>query len=269
MLIYAIDNEQKCLDEMSNTIKKAVQDANVKSFTGYADALSEVAAGDVPVAVFCEAKMSEMSGIEFAKKLRKLQPKSRVIFATAYQEYALEAFRIKAFGYLLKPLTVQDVKNEMKYIPTKDIEEQNKLVVKCFGHFDVFYDGKPVVFTRRQSKELLAYLIDREGAICSAGEISLALWEKGSPEKAEMQRVRNLVSDLKKTLTGIGMQDILIRAHRQVAVRKDMLDCDYYRMLEGDAEAIESYHGEYMKDFSWAELTNSRLEMKKSIKKGN
>ena len=49
--------------------------------------------------------------------------------------------------------------------------EQEKLVVQCFGHFEVYWRGEQVSFKRRQTKELLAYLVDREGVVCSAGEI--------------------------------------------------------------------------------------------------
>ena len=56
------------------------------------------------------------------------------------------------------------------------------------------------------------------------------------------------------------MEEALIRGHRELAIRTDMIDCDYYRMLEGDMDAVNAYHGEYMKEYSWAELTNARLE---------
>ncbi len=55
------------------------------------------------------------------------------------------------------------------------------------------------------------------------------------------------------------MDDVIIRRHRDLAIRKDMVDCDYYRMLDGDMDAVNSYRGEYMIEYSWAELTNARL----------
>ncbi|MCR5367783.1 hypothetical protein [Eubacterium sp.] len=44
-----------------------------------------------------------------------------------------------------------------------------------------------------------------------------------------------------------------------IAIKRDMIDCDYYRMLGGDVNAVNSYHGEYMKQYSWAEYTNAKL----------
>ena len=59
------------------------------------------------------------------------------------------------------------------------------------------------------------------------------------------------------------MDDLLIREHRELAIRRDMVDCDYYRMLDGDMDALNSYRGEYMTEYSWAELTNANLYFRK------
>jgi len=132
-------------------------------------------------------------------------------------------------------------------------------VVKCFGHFDVYWHGEPVIFQRRQSKEILAYLIDREGAACTPGEIALALWQDGGDTKAEQNRIRVIINDLKNTLKSIGMEQVLIREHREIAIRRDLVDCDYYRLLEGDMEAINEFRGQYMAEYSWAEMRNKSL----------
>ena len=60
-------------------------------------------------------------------------------------------------------------------------------------------------------------------------------------------------------LGNIKMEGILIREKRMIAIKRDMIDCDYYRMLGGDVNAVNSYHGEYMKQYSWAEYTNAKL----------
>ncbi len=143
----------------------------------------------------------------------------------------------------------------------KRVSPKNRLEVRCFGYFDVMWQGQPLIFARKQSKELLAYLIDREGAACSSGEIALALWEDEVDEKSEKNRIRVLINDLKNTLKGIGMEDVLIRDRREIAVNRELLDCDYYRLLKGDMTTLDSYMGEYMKQYGWAELTNGRLHL--------
>ncbi len=135
-----------------------------------------------------------------------------------------------------------------------------KLCVRCFGNFDVFFHDRPLVFRRSKTKELLAYLVDREGAACTAEEIINALWEESGDVKNLKSYLRALTKDLRDTLASVGMEAALIREHNQWAIRKKLLDCDYYRLLEGDVEAASDYHGEYMNQYSWAEQTAARLQ---------
>ncbi|MBO4914395.1 MAG: winged helix-turn-helix domain-containing protein, partial [Oscillospiraceae bacterium] len=121
-----------------------------------------------------------------------------------------------------------------------------------------------VIFQRRQSKELLAFLIDCEGRACSAEEIAAALWENDADMNAARGRIRLIIHDLRVTLGKIGMEQVLIRERRQIAVRRELLDCDYYRMLAGDIRAVNAFQGQYMIDYSWAELTNAQLHFKKA-----
>ena len=68
-----------------------------------------------------------------------------------------------------------------------------------------------------------------------------------------------MVSDLKKTLASIGMEGILVRRSGHLAILRDKVDCDYYRMVDGDMAAVNAFTGEYMTQYSWAELTAGRL----------
>lgn len=260
MRVFVIDDEEQILQETTELMREASEGAEIRSFHRALAALNAIREGDRPDVVFSDIEMPGISGLEFAVRLKEISPETRIVFTTGYEQYAVEAFRIKAHGYLMKPLTIQALRDELDYVPEIPGQLMDKLVVRCFGYFDVYWQGKPVIFSRRQSKELLAYLIDRRGAACSANEIALALWETEGTEKAEHNRLRVLLSDLRSTLKKIGMEEALIREHRELAVRTDMIDCDYYRMLEGDMDALNAYHGEYMKEYSWAEITNARLE---------
>lgn len=139
---------------------------------------------------------------------------------------------------------------------------RGKLAVRCFGYFDVFYGDDPLIFSRAKTKELLAYLVDREGAVCTGGEIELALWEDAGVVKDTKHYLRILTNDLRAVLASVGLEDVLIRRHNQWAVRRSLLDCDYYRMLDGKAGPDDVFDGEYMKQYSWAEETAARLEFR-------
>ena len=268
MLIFAIDDEPAMLAELHDAIAAAAPGAEIADFKRAAEALSAITEqGRRPDVVFSDIELPGMDGLNLAVQIKNSAPAAKIVFVTGYSQYALEAFKRHVQGYLMKPVDADMIRDEMDALslPHSEPEQPEKLVARCFGHFEVFWRGKPVVFQRRQSKELLAFLIDREGRACSAEEIAGVLWEAEEDLPAAKQRVRNLVSDLRASLKEIGMEKLLIRERRQIAIRRDMVDCDYYRMLSGDMSAVNAYGGEYMIDYSWAELTSGRLHFQRQV----
>ena len=141
----------------------------------------------------------------------------------------------------------------------RDIAASHKLSVRCFGSFEVFWQGEPLLFRRKRTKELFAFLIDRECASCTAEEIAAALWEDSEDIQRSKSMIRNSIHDLKVTLRSIGMEDVLIRKRELIALRRGMIDCDYYRLLDGDTATAEQFSGRYMIQYSWAESTLGRI----------
>lgn len=274
MLFFVIDDEPFALKASCEVIRKVYPDTEVLSFGRSRDALQAITEkGRLPDVVFSDIEMPGTNGLTFAIELKKAAPHAYLIFVTGYSQYALDAFRVHAHGYILKPMTVEQVQEECRQIPvlqehdgTNSIstvtQKQEELSVKCFGYFEVFWQGKPLMFSRKQTKELLAYLVDRRGDVCTSEEIALAIWEDESNLKNLKARIRILISDLRQTLKQIGKEDLLIRRSGRVAILADQLDCDYYRMLKGDMDALNSYEGEYMLQYSWAEMTAGLLQNK-------
>ena len=260
MLIFAIDDERPLLNEAQLAIAEAVPEAEIMLFLSAEEALRVIKSRKLfPTLVFCDVEMPGLSGLEFAVELKIVSPDTRVVFVTAYAKYAVDAFKTRAHGYILKPLRPDLVKTELSYLPPALMQNRDKLTVRCFGYFEVFWQGEPVRFERRQTKELFAFLIDRRGASCTAEDIGAALWEDSGGAKNTKQRIRNLINDLKTTLETIGMGDVLLRQGSRIAIRPDCVYCDYYRMLAGDMDAVNCFRGEYMTDYSWAELTAGTL----------
>ena len=56
------------------------------------------------------------------------------------------------------------------------------------------------------------------------------------------------------------MEDALIRHRGSIAVNRARFDCDFYRMQNGDMDAINAFRGEFMVQYSWAEVTAGMLE---------
>ena len=265
MLIFAIDDEQATLDELHDAIAQAEPGAELLCFRRASDALDSITKDQRrPDVVFSDIQMPGPDGLSFAVQVKKEVPGVKVVFVTGYEHYAVEAFRRRVNGYLMKPVDAASVREELdaRGLPLQ-AADPDKLQVRCFGYFDVFWHDEPLIFARTQTKELFAYLIDREGAACTGGEIIDALWEDGETIKNPKAYLRVLTQDLRTTLASIGMEDVLIRAHGQWAIRTDMVDCDYYRMKRGDPGALNAYNDEYMKQYSWAEITLAMLSFGK------
>ena len=260
MMIFAIDDEPKALRVLCRCVEEAAPGSGIRAFDRAADALDAIRnEGLSPDIVFSDIEMPGLSGLEFAVALKKASPDTRVVFVTAFSQYALDAFRVRAQGYIMKPVTAALVRRELDELPAEPEPAPNRLRVQCFGSFEVFWQGEPLQFARRQTKELLAYLVDRRGASCAMEDVISALWGDVDDMKNAKHRVRNFVSDLREVLKAIGMEDVLIRRTNSIAIRTDLLDCDYYRMLEGDMAAVNAFRGEYMTNYSWAELTAGNL----------
>ena len=123
--------------------------------------------------------------------------------------------------------------------------------MRCFGRFEVFFEEEPLKFRRRQTKELFAFLIDKDGAACTAEEIGAALWEDESDLAVTKARIRKLLHDMRHTLRAVGQEHVLIRRSGEAAIRRDAVECDYYRYIDAATDAAP-FRGEYMSQYAWA-----------------
>ena len=124
----------------------------------------------------------------------------------------------------------------------------------------MFCDGAPMDFSYSKSKELLACLIDRHGAICSNDTIIGCLWPEEPADQHTKARLRKYVKDLKDSFAAVGADDV-IRHQERVGIGLDIskIDCDYFRYLQGDPVAIHQFNGRYMMQYSFAEETQAEL----------
>lgn len=255
MKILAADDEVLALEMLVEAIKEAQPQADIKDFTK-PSLLLEYAKENKSDVAFLDIHMRGMTGVELAKKLKDLNPKINIIFVTSFDQYATNALELHASGYIMKPVTASRVKEELdnlRYpvIPKKD----TLLTVQCFGNFDVFdKDGKPVHFDRKKSKEVFAYLVHKNGGSCTIKEIAAALFEDEPYDKKQQEYIQKIISALVKNLKQIGAEQTINKSYNNLSVNKSKIDCDYYNFKNLDAGAVNSYYGEYMSQYFWADF---------------
>lgn len=259
MKILVADDEQLILEDLVNMIKKAKPDAEIHAFYDMNELLNFVETNKCDVA-FLDIEMGVISGIEVAKKLKIMYPEINIIFVTGYNQYMHTAIKMRASGYLLKPATKDDIITELENLRNPVyVKDENKLVAKCFGNFDVFVNGKSVNFKRSKTKEMLAYLIDRRGSTVTSGELRAILWKDVDKDDNTGVYLQKLKKDLITSLSEVGMRDVFINTWNNYAVRTEKISCDYYDFLDNKPEGIRAYNGEYMSQYSWGESKNEIL----------
>ena len=108
---------------------------------------------------FCDMEMPGLHGLELAKELKAHDPHIRVVFVTAYSQYALDAWSVDATGYLLKPYTASDIRKELGKCTYQKLPS-HRVVIQTIPTFSVTVDGKPLHLSAAKPRELLALLVD-------------------------------------------------------------------------------------------------------------
>ena len=248
MRILLVDDEELQLLRLTEAVKKALPADNV--FLSYANpVLAWEENKETPVDIaFLDVDMPVINGILLAKKLKTVNPQVNVIFVTAYNEYALDAYKLHASGYVTKPVNLEKIREELDGLRYPvEMKSTKKLQVKCFGNFEVFAGGVPVKFSRKKSKELFAYLIDREGAAVNVNELNAILWEED-----KRSYFRNLIADIQASLKTVGAEEVFIKRRNECFIDPTKIDCDAYEYRKDNPDAVRMYRGEYMAQYSWA-----------------
>lgn len=284
MNILCVDDEALLLQRLVSCVQSVVPDANIRFTQRTSEALVLVEDQTFDIA-FLDINMRGMTGVELAEMIKRYQPRINIIFVTAYSEYKPQAMDMHASGYIMKPVTKQKVMEEMDVLRFKldnkpaasEAERQpsewmtkeegkaedsrTQIRVQCFGNFDVFdAKGNHIAFARTRSKELLAYLIFRQGARCTTREIASILFEDQEYDTKVQDLCRHIISSLISGLRNVGAGDVVVKQNREIAIDRSVVDCDFYRFLEGDEDIQKTYSGEFMQQYSWAESENAHLE---------
>ena len=260
MIIIAVDDEPLALKSLSETIKKIKPDAETYLFRDPLKALQSLESGFVkPDVIFSDIQMFDMTGIQFAHRVKVIYPHTNIVFVTGYSEYMMDAIRLHACGYLLKPIDEDQLREQFENLlyPVKGKGNGEKFYAQTFGNFEFYCDGTPVHFPRAKAKEVLAYLIDKNGAACTRAELLVNVFDDGA--LSGDQSLSQAFSTLVKTLTALGGRDLILKSHNAYAVDPTKFGCDYYDYLKGDIKAINEYQGVYMANYSaWSDLTGPK-----------
>ena len=254
MIAIAVDDEILMLGALVKAVDASPDIREVNKFSDCDEALEFVKKNPVDIA-FLDINMRGMGGLALAESIIAARPNCKIVFCTGYEEYAIPAFKLHASGYLMKPISAEDVQAEIDNI--KGVKQKEKLLtVQCFGNFEVYVKDEKLMFKRLKTKELFAFLVDRKGAGMTAKQICAVLFPDDEDDVKNAAYLRQLVMDLKNTLKSVGAENVLRHETPCYRVDTSLIQCDYLNYLEtGKPEFL----GEYMAQYSWAEDTGAAL----------
>ncbi|MEK3978587.1 response regulator [Psychrobacillus sp. FSL K6-2836] len=165
-----------------------------------------------PDILFLDIEMKEMNGIKLAEKIESLDSKMDIVFVTAYDEYALEAFNVHAVDYILKPIeksrlekTVRRIQQRRKQ-PDLPSHKEPSLKANFLGGFRLLYDQhEPIKWRTKKVKEFCAYLIHQNKPV-HREKIMEELWSDRTLDKASVA-LHTSVYHLRKELKNHGYHD--------------------------------------------------------------
>lgn len=185
--------------------------------------------------IFLDIEMQGLRGIEAADLLAKRYPKLNVIFVTGHPEYSLAAHEVFPSGFLTKPVDETDIRRALDHLRYPIRSSKTGLVVRC-KPFAVFYNDSPLLFKSEITNELFAYLVYKNGALCTNGELLGMFWN-GNPEKDS--RLRQIVMDMRQTLGDVSAGSVVIKKYGRLGLDKGAYVC------EGDIYSIREQFGWY------------------------
>ncbi len=213
--VVIVEDEKPILELMKVLIGRNPHYSIIGAFTNPQEALTAILELK-PDLTFLDVEMPKMNGLELAQRINDMMEQTRIIFTTAYKEYALDAFKVYAFDYILKPVTPAAIERitsrllKLEQVTEPNVIKTRQSVIRCFGSLEVRNpEGSLVRWPTKKTEELFAYFLCHPGQDINKWYLADMLWPDMLEDRAS-HNLHNTIYRLKKLLKEqeIGM-DIL------------------------------------------------------------
>ncbi|SEB01151.1 response regulator [Paenibacillus sp. 276b] len=295
--VILIDDEEIALDVMDIMLAEVGGVKVVGRFQLVAEALEQCGALQ-PDLIFLDIEMPGVSGLEVAEEITACFPFAKIVFVTAHDQYAIDAYDTDAIGYLLKPVAKDKLartlhrysnlqaKNRILSSSPLDldrgvanvgsseldtvVEGKVLLSLKVLGSMELYAaNGRLLTWRTKKTKELFAFLWHHRGQPVYKYAILENLWPNDAPERGQ-KLLHTSLYYLRSLFKSVGYGEVVRYGDERywinpVFIRSDLEEL-LGRMKRGVAgteakDMLHLYSGNYfeMEHYEWADTYRIEL----------
>ncbi|GAK13137.1 response regulator [Geomicrobium sp. JCM 19039] len=277
-----IEDEPLALEYITHLIKRTNQFIVCGMYTSSEsawDALNR----DKPEILFIDVELPGASGMVLAEQIYNEYPSMNIVFITAFQEYAVQAFEVNAVDYLLKPVTFQRLLKTIDHFTKTDkeigVSSTPITSISCFNALVFMSYTQPisVKWRTKKAKEIFLYLLHAKGTSVKKDTLLDLYWPDQDPQKS-YALLYSTVYQIRKTLSLVSSQIKVINEEESYRLFTENIKLDVYdweerffslpSSLEENIRQYEKlfydYTGDYLNEegYLWAESTRLSLRKK-------
>lgn len=282
MQAIIVDDEPLALQRLERLLKEFNGIKIVKTFQDPRKALQFVSNQEIDI-VFLDIDMPEVNGMMLADKLLHKKPDISLVFVTAYNEYAVEAFELNALDYLLKPVQKERLaktlsrmlKGEQKpKIKQEVIETKMLCLFQHISYTNPSIGTKKISWRTMKAQELFAYLVQNRGRTVHREALIDLLWPNSDLEKA-IPHLHTTIYQIRSTIKkhGLAIRISYMDEGYRIEMGGTKLDIEEWEAgvrtlprvsletIDQHQALMKLYRGDYLAEhlYIWAEGERERL----------
>ena len=282
MRTIIIDDEEPVLQLMKMIMEKNKNLDIVGEFNDSKKALEGISKL-LPDVVFIDIEMPYMDGIELANKILEFNENIQIVFVTAYEKYALEAFKVNAVNYILKPITEKELNITIKrLLRNYSVKGENSIENKSnrilsLGTFEVYGKKDRLInWPTAKVQELFAYFVYMNGEEIDKWILCDILWPDYLPKKAE-HNLHSTIYRLKTSLKSAEIENVVKYRKGKYSINLQSFYCDSWEFenfiknnttinqgnIDSYDKSIELYKGRLFgnEGYTWAIELSEKLSL--------
>lgn len=292
MKAILIDDEKPALQHLERLLLKDGRLEITGKYTSARRGLEHLEREKADI-VFLDIGMPEMNGLEAGEYIAGLDRSTRIVYITAYSEYAIEAFELNAADYLLKPVTSQRLSKTLERLeirieqnearvetlpgPAAAVKQLSILCFKRLEFMDSTEPGRKMQWRTSKAQEVFALLLHNRGQWILKDTIVDWVWPDFKPEKA-VTNLHTTVYHIRKLLKVWDMDVQVEFSQERYRLTKEnvLLDLEEFEQgycstsVESEEEwtrreaVLSLYRGDYLEEhhYDWAETRRKELQVR-------